>query len=219
MRPHPNDFYNAFIFENLVNQSMLDIDAARIRPDQVSYQLFVTRRGLERINFEDSEKFFSIAFQSGRREFLGIFLSLSGIDKRPLLHQASSGEHFSTGLFKPRRIDSRIFGIDSRYKVSWIAIQSSTETSMPEFFLPTIRMGSCDFSDSARSFVILAFVAVTVFIWSSLVLCESVINIIVCPHRINRIIYTTPRLPDKSAASRRYPISDDQQGWTLHWTE
>ena len=164
MRPHSNNFHNPFIFENLVDQSMLNIDAARICPSQITNKFFVSGRSLEGIDFKDFEKFFGFGFQSGRRDFLGILLSLSGVDKRPRFHQTNSGEHFSIGILRPRRIDSRIWGIESRYNVSSIASQSSTEMRTPEFFFPTIRIGSWDFSDSARSLLIFALVAVTVFI-------------------------------------------------------
>ena len=144
---------------------MLNIDPARISSDQVTDKLFKARRGLEGIGFKNLEELFGFGFQSCRGDFLGIFLRLSGVDKRPLLHQTNSGEHLSTDVFKPRRIESRIFGIERRYKVSWIANQSSTEIRTPAFFFPTIWIGLCDFSDSARSLVSLAFVAVTVFIY------------------------------------------------------
>lgn len=86
---------------------------------------------------------------------------------RPL-HQGSSGEHFSTGVFKPCRIDSRILGIESKYRVSWMARQSSSETRTPLFFFPRIWTGSWDFSDSARSLERLARAADTVLIRSPL---------------------------------------------------
>ena len=78
-------------------------------------------------------------------------------------HQESSVEHFSTGVFSPRTIFSRILGIERRYSVSWIASQSSIYTRTPAFFFPTMWIGSWDFSDSDRSSEILAFFASTVF--------------------------------------------------------
>jgi|GEM_PF-6092407 len=107
MSPHPNDFHNSIVFENLVDKPMLNIDPSRIRSSQIASELF------------------------------GIFLSLFRINKRPF-HQESSGEHFSTGVFKPRTIDSRILGIESKYNVSWIARHSSIEMRTPAFFFPTM---------------------------------------------------------------------------------
>src|SRR3990172_8332154 len=157
---------------------MLDINATRICPSQITDKFFVSRRNLKRISFEELEENFGFELQTCCREFLGIFLVLLGVNKRPGLHQVSSGEHFSIGVFSPRRIDSRIFGIESRYNVSWIASQSSIETRTPAFFLPTMWIGSWDFSDSARSFAIFAFVAVTVFISFILHPIGSVTNIL-----------------------------------------
>ena len=101
MRPHSNDLHNPFIFENLVDQSMLDIDPARICPSQITNKFFVSGRSLEGIDFKNFEEFLGFGFQPGRREFLSILLSLSGVDKRPRLHQTSSGEHFSMGVLRP----------------------------------------------------------------------------------------------------------------------
>lgn len=105
----------------------------------------------------------AFGFNPAAASFFCVSLRQFGEDKCPF-HQESSGEHFSTGVFSPRTIDSRILGIESRYNVSWIARQSSTETKTPAFFFPTMWIGSWDFSDSARSFEILTFVAVTVLI-------------------------------------------------------
>jgi hypothetical protein len=164
MCPHPNDFHNAVVFENLVDEPMLDIDPSGIRSSQITNELFVPRRSLKGIYFENLEEFFSLGSQSSCSEFLGVLLSLFRVNKRPF-HQESSGEHFSTGVFKPRTIDSRILGMESRYNVSWIARQSSIEMRTPAFFFPTMWIGSWDFSDSARSFSdTLAFRASTVFI-------------------------------------------------------
>src|SRR5258707_515279 len=161
MCPHSDDLHNPAIFKNLINKPMLNCDTPGVCPSQITDKFFVPRRSLEGVWFEDLEKFFCLRFQAGRRQLFSIFLCLRGVDQSPLHHQAGSGEHFSTGVRNPRRMDSRIFGIESKYSVSWMASQSSIETRTPAFFLPTIWIGSCDFSDSARSFVILGFLAVT----------------------------------------------------------
>jgi len=161
MRPHPNHFHSAPIFKDLIDETMLDIDAARIRSGQITDKLFISWGSLEGVDFKNLKQLFSFWLQSNGYKFLCIFLRLLGENKRPL-YQESSGEHFSTGVLSPRIIDSRILGIESRYNVSWIARQSSTETKTPAFFFPTIWIGSWDFSDSARSSEILIFVAVTV---------------------------------------------------------
>jgi hypothetical protein len=124
---------------------------------------------LERIFLKYLKQFFSFWFQSSGGELLSILLRLFGKYNFPF-HQGSSVEHFSTGVLSPRMIDSRIFGIDNKYKVSCIDLQSSIDINTPAFFLLTIWIGSCDFSDSDRSFGILAFVTFTVLIIIPLVL-------------------------------------------------
>ena len=178
MCPHPNDLYNPPVFEDLVHKTMLNIDATRIRSAQITDKLLISRGRLEGINFEDFEQLLGFWFQTRRGEFLGVFLCLFGENKPPF-HQESSGEHFSTGVFKPRTIDSRILGMESKYNVSWIALQSSAEIRTPSFLFPTMWIGSWDFSDSARSFEILAFVAVTVLIK---------FNILHYPKRVNEAL-------------------------------
>ena len=170
MRPHPNDFHNTSIFEDLINEAMLNVDTARIRTGQITNELLISRRTLERVDFKNFEQFFGFWLQSSGSKFLCIFLCLLGEDKRPF-HQVSSGEHFSTGVLSPRTIDSRIFGIERRYNVSCIARQSSTERRTPAFFFPTIWMGSWDFADSARSSGIFAFFASTVLMAYLLIIC------------------------------------------------
>jgi len=141
MRPHPNDFHDVAVFENLVHETMLNGDAARIRSAQITDKLFVAWRSLEGVLFKNLEEFFGFRFQSGSHKLLGVIPGLFGLDKRPL-HQGSSVEHFSTGVLRPRTIDSRIFGMESRYNVSWIASQSSIERRTPAFFFPTMWIGS-----------------------------------------------------------------------------
>ena len=117
MCPHPNDFHNAPFFEDLINQAMMNADATRIRSGQITNELLVSRRSLERIEFKDFEQFLGLCFQSSGGKFHCIFLCLLREDKCPF-HQVSSGEHFSTGVLSPRTIDSRILGIERRYNVS-----------------------------------------------------------------------------------------------------
>ncbi len=115
--PHPNDFHNAAFFENLVHKPMLDIDPSRGGATQISYKLLIGRGSLKRICFKYSEEFLGFWFQTSRRKFPGILLSLFRVNKRPF-HQESPVEHFPTGVLRPRTIDSRILGIDSKYSVS-----------------------------------------------------------------------------------------------------
>jgi len=64
MCPHPNDLYNSPVFEDLVNKTMLNIDATRIRSGQITDKLLVSRGSLKRINFEDLEQLLGFWFQT-----------------------------------------------------------------------------------------------------------------------------------------------------------
>lgn len=164
VRPHTDHFHNMAVFKNLIDETMLNVNAAGISSCQISPKFLESWWSLERVYFEDFEEFFCFRFQSSRNKLLGIPVSLFGVDERPF-HQESSVEQCSTGVLRPRTIFSRIFGIESKYSVSSIARQSSIETRTPEFFFPTMWIGSWDFSDSARSFSgTFAFRASTVFI-------------------------------------------------------
>jgi len=113
VRPHPNDLHSSLFFEDLIDETMLDIDSARICSCEITDELFVRRGSLKRIEFEEFQQSFGFGFKSTGGESLGVFLCLFCEDDCPH-YQGSSVEHFSTGVFIPRRIDSRIFGIDSR---------------------------------------------------------------------------------------------------------
>jgi hypothetical protein len=55
MGPHAKDLDNTLIFQNLIDKSVLDIDAARIGPFQVAQKLLKRRRLLEGIVWEDGK--------------------------------------------------------------------------------------------------------------------------------------------------------------------
>ena len=84
VRPHPNDFHNVAVFKNLVDKTMLNIDAARIRSAQIANKLFLARRSLKGVLFEDGEQFFGFRLESGSYKLLSIFAGLSSVNKRPL---------------------------------------------------------------------------------------------------------------------------------------
>lgn len=65
------------------------------------------------------------------------------IDDLPT-HTSNSVLHSEIGVSKPSRIDSLIPGMESKYMVSWIAFQSSSEirTALERF--PVIVIGRCD---------------------------------------------------------------------------
>lgn len=167
MCPHSNDLNNSLLRKNLVDVSVLNVYPPGVRASQIADQLLIRRFCLMGIVFENLDESFGFGLEPRCRQFLGIFLSLFCENNGPL-HQGSSGEHFPTDVFSPRRIDARILGIESKYRVSWIARQSSSERRTPLLFLPKMWTGSWDFSDSARSSERLARAADTVFMISLL---------------------------------------------------
>ena len=59
---HPN---SSFLGEDFIDEAMLDIDAPRIGPGQISDQFFVGGRVLERIDRQDGQKFLSLGLETG----------------------------------------------------------------------------------------------------------------------------------------------------------
>lgn len=117
MRPHPNDLYRLDVIQNLVDQAMLYIDPTGACPGKVSNELFVNWRCLIGVFFEKVEDSFGLRLQTGSGQFLCISFSVLG-KHQPPAHQSSSSSHSPTGVFSPSRMDSRMPGMDVRYKVS-----------------------------------------------------------------------------------------------------
>ncbi len=117
MRPHAKDFDGSRLGQDLINNSVLNIHPAGIGAFEIANKLLKWRWHLIRISAEDFENRYSLGFEVGRSELLGILLSLLCIADFPG-HQRSSDAHFPTGVAMPFRMDSRIPGIDSRNRVS-----------------------------------------------------------------------------------------------------
>jgi hypothetical protein len=58
MGPHPYDLDGSYLFQNLVDKAMLDIDATRIGTGKVSHQFFIRGRGLKWVIRQDFKKLF-----------------------------------------------------------------------------------------------------------------------------------------------------------------
>ncbi len=117
MRPHANDLYGTDFGEDLIHQAMLDVDPAGARPSKIADELFIPGRSLKRVSLQDFEEIFGLSFQAGGGEFLGVLLGLFRENDGPR-HQGSSVEVLLIGVLSPRIMDSRIFGMESRYNVS-----------------------------------------------------------------------------------------------------
>src|SRR5260370_1401821 len=126
MSPHSQDLHYLLIQVNLIDQAVLNINSPRVFARKVAHELFVWRWSFKRVLGDDLEQYFSFSSQAGSSQFLRVLEGLFCINKLPT-HQVNSGEHSSSGAAIPSRKDSRIPGIESRYSVSCIARQSSSE--------------------------------------------------------------------------------------------
>ena len=67
MRPHAEDFHDVFIVDHLVDQAVLNVDAAGIGPGEIADKLFERRRCLIGIVTQDIDERFGLGFKSGGR--------------------------------------------------------------------------------------------------------------------------------------------------------
>ena len=113
MGPQTDNFHDAFFFKDLIHEAMVDVNAAGIRAREIADQFFKWRMGLKRIIFQHCKKLLRFFLQSGGGQLLGISLRLFGVDEAPF-HHLRSLAHFSTGVFSPFRMDSRMPGMESK---------------------------------------------------------------------------------------------------------
>lgn len=150
MRPHPDDFDDAFFFVNLVDEPVLDVDAPGICAGEVSDEFFIRRRVMERVFFKDFEEGFGLRLEPCGGELEGVLSGVSRENQPPLYH-FSVLEHFSGGVLRPFLMDSRMPGTDSRYRVSCTADQSSAEINTALLRFPVICTGSSEAAASSMS--------------------------------------------------------------------
>jgi hypothetical protein len=113
MRPHSDHFDSPLILENLVDETVLNVDSARICTVQITDKFFKRRRIPKRIAFQNLEQLLDLGTQIGRRDFLGVLLRLSRKKELPR-HQFGVLEDLLSGSFSPLRIESRMPGMDTR---------------------------------------------------------------------------------------------------------
>ena len=80
--------------------------------------------------------------KSGGKRLLHILYFIFGINYLPTCHSGSSVAHSSFGVAKPFNSLSRIPGMLTKYKVSWIERQSSSATITTFPFFPVTQTGS-----------------------------------------------------------------------------
>lgn len=121
MGPHANDLDNALRFEDLIDESVLNVDAARIGPREISHQLFKARRTLKWILTKNVEQFLRVIAKTAAGDLVCVLLRLGSEDDSPVLgslYQPGFSEVFASGVRRPLRIDSRMPGTERRYRVS-----------------------------------------------------------------------------------------------------
>lgn len=114
MGPHPKYFDDMLLFKNLIDKSVLNIDAPRVGAFEVAKKLFKWWWPLERVSGKQCEELFGFRAKTSRGEATGVFLGLPSEYHLPRRHQPGSFLHLSTGVDSPLRIDSRMPGIDRR---------------------------------------------------------------------------------------------------------
>ncbi len=89
MGPHADDFDDFLFLQDLVDQAMLNIDAAGISARQVTHQFFKSGGSAERVFADYFQQLDGLDFETGRGQLLNILLSLFGVDNVPC-HQSAS---------------------------------------------------------------------------------------------------------------------------------
>lgn len=113
MRPHADDFDRADFAEDLADEAMVNVDAPGIGAGQVADELLKCRRILKRVAAQQFEQRFGLRAKAGLRQSAGIAPGLAGKHKFPA-HHRSPRRHFETGVLRPRRMDSRMPGMEMR---------------------------------------------------------------------------------------------------------
>ena len=117
MRPHPEDFHRPLLWQDLVHESVLDVDSSREGAREVSHELFESGRLLAGIRPEDFDEFFGLFTQAAGSKLPCVFLRLPRKDDLPgpgFAYQPGRFEVLERGVRNPFRIDSRIPGIERR---------------------------------------------------------------------------------------------------------
>ena len=140
----------SFCSQHLVNEAVLDVDAAGAGAAQFPDHGLLGRRLDVGVVGQKLQQGLGLLLESRRwgRELAGVLLSLPGEQNRPA-HQSGSLLSSLTSVAMPSRIDSRIPGIATRCRVSWMARQSSSESRTALLRLPVICTGSWDCPSSS----------------------------------------------------------------------
>jgi hypothetical protein len=66
--PHPKDLYDPFLFDDLVNESVLQVDATRVCPLKITDQLLVPGRRAKGILTQEGDQALCLCFQAGANQ-------------------------------------------------------------------------------------------------------------------------------------------------------
>jgi hypothetical protein len=147
--PHAKDFHSLDALDDLIDQTVLDVDSSGAGPAEFANQLLVRGRRLKWIPAEYDQQVFCLGPKAGSREFLGILSGMRRENDAPS-HQSIPRLHFDTGVFIPLTIDAFMPGMLERKSVSCMARQSSSEIRTPLLLFPVIWIGSCESATSSK---------------------------------------------------------------------
>ena len=117
MRPHPEDFDRTLLWQDLIHESVLDVDSSGESAREVSHELFESGWLLAGIRPEDFEELFGLFTETAGSKLPCVFLRLPRKDDLPgpgFVYQPGRFEVLERGVRNPLRIDSRIPGIERR---------------------------------------------------------------------------------------------------------
>lgn len=115
--PHTQDT-NRFLFgKNLIDNTVLNIDASRVGASKITNQLFEGWGISKRIVGKNRQQFLRPWLETTCGKLFRILHCLLRINNLPI-HHLSAFELFARGSAMPALIDSRMPGTASRYKVS-----------------------------------------------------------------------------------------------------
>jgi hypothetical protein len=138
--PHPQNLDHFVVFNHLVHEAVLDVDATRVGPREVAQQLLVAGRILKWVLPQNLQQGLCPRLQPDLGELLRVLLGMLREDQSPA-HQSKSSDISSWGVDIPSRMDSIIPGTMARCNISWIALQSSSLTSTALWRLPVMTTG------------------------------------------------------------------------------
>src|ERR1019366_100562 len=107
-----------FVFDDLVHQTVLNVDAARVRTAQIPEKFHKRWRPPIGVIGEDAEELFRLRPETRRSKTKGVPLRLFCEDDLPGCHQPGLFSHRSSGVASSSAMDSRMPGTESRYRVS-----------------------------------------------------------------------------------------------------